>query len=558
MKWIKNRKKFLNEAKIKDLILPRQSKEVKDVWGESFLEYEEVDPTDKIKQGTWKLSEEDKRKVLGAFFEIRDIDKLYEFFKQIPDRFSNCLTTSIKIDLLSDVYKEKFGNTLSSFNIKEPSIDEIYLLYENVFRKISISETIATEVIKKDENGKPILDNTGKITKITKEKGDVIYTNNLVNINTFIEDYNRCFSDESIDSFRFRSGDIYSIRNLAGDDLSGGSYKIDFEIFKKDMYLSILHNPKDILNMSISKFYASCQHLYTGGYRSQVLGNVFDPNSIPAFLKFDTPIYWKDEKISDQLPLCRMMVRNIESFTETDSDPKIFFDRCYPDRVQSTMEDIVTKYSGNICNYSNNGGSYTFTPDIKTTDNITEPYMDRLRLVRGTYIGSNSTQLYINNNVQWSRTLISPKANIKELIIDSSELPSNFKEYNFNLDWIKFKHLKINSIKSFKIKTESFSFEKCELSNLILNEILELSPNVKKMSFINCDINDLDIKIFSKLEELEILYTLEEGSLIENIIPDTVKYLIISGDLLSIKDNKEYINNFKKKGKKVKIIGPVI
>ena len=58
----------------------------------------------------------------------------------------------------------------------------------------------------------------------------------------------------------------------------------------------------DILNMSVSRFYSSCQNLYSGGYRDQVIGNVFDPNSIPAFLLFDSSIHnRKGEHISDTL-----------------------------------------------------------------------------------------------------------------------------------------------------------------------------------------------------------------------------------------------------------------
>jgi hypothetical protein len=30
-------------------------------------------------------------------------------------------------------------------------------------------------------------------------------------------------------------------------------------------------------------------------YRGKVIGNVFDPNTVPAFVIFNTPIKWKDE-----------------------------------------------------------------------------------------------------------------------------------------------------------------------------------------------------------------------------------------------------------------------
>jgi hypothetical protein len=71
MKWLRNRLEFLNErerAKIKEVIFPRQVGQVRSKWGESYLELEEVTPTDKIKQGRWKLSDSDKLSVLDNFF----------------------------------------------------------------------------------------------------------------------------------------------------------------------------------------------------------------------------------------------------------------------------------------------------------------------------------------------------------------------------------------------------------------------------------------------------------------------------------------------------------
>ena len=81
MKWIKDRNKFLNEAKLRDVIFARQAKEVSRIWGEKFLDYEEVTATDKIKQGKWKLSDEDKNRVLGKFFDCN--------MTAVTDVFSN-------------------------------------------------------------------------------------------------------------------------------------------------------------------------------------------------------------------------------------------------------------------------------------------------------------------------------------------------------------------------------------------------------------------------------------------------------------------------------------
>ena len=82
MKWIKDRNKFLKEAKLRDVLYPSQSKEVASSWSERYLDYEEVAATDKIKQGKWKLEEEDKLKVLGEFFDC-NMSNIFELFENI-------------------------------------------------------------------------------------------------------------------------------------------------------------------------------------------------------------------------------------------------------------------------------------------------------------------------------------------------------------------------------------------------------------------------------------------------------------------------------------------
>lgn len=557
MKWLKSRQAFLNEAKIKDVILARQAEQVKKIWGEAYLEQEEVTPTDKIKQGSWILSEEDKRKVLSVFFDV-DLQQLYELFQNLSDRFCQILKASIKTELLT-ADKSKFISVLSRFDIKEPSIDEIYLLYENVFRKLSVGETKATESIQRDENGRPILGEDNKPVKVAKASGDPIFTNNLVNINSFIADYNACFPDEKVNDRLFTTGIVYNIRNAAGVDVSAGEYTIDFEIFKRDLILQILHKPSDILNISISKFYASCQHLYTGAYRNQVLSNVFDPNSIPAFLKFDTPIYWKGEKISDQLPLSRMQIRNIEGFSSTPKEPKIYFDRCYPDKMQTIMEEMVTKYSGNVKNFKEGEKDYLFTPDIEPTLQLSGPYMDRLGITTGKYIGKNCKTLYLSIDSNWENVVVAPNANIKELIIETVKVPVNLLELELQLDWVKFKYLKIKHLDVFKFKTESYSFDKCRFLSGVVKEIRSVNGNIQKLSFISCDIPDLELSSFHNLEEVELIYTLEDGQKLVDVLGNLkLRKLRVSGDVLSIQENKKFIQDLRRSGTKVETVGLVI
>ena len=555
MKWIKSRNKFLNEAKIRDVIFPRQAKAVASTWSEKYLDYEEVTPTTKIKQGKWKLSDEDKMAVLGKFFDC-DMNVVYRVFTNLPDKLVEILALSIDDKLIS---QEKYRVILKDLNIKNPTIDQIVIIYDNVFRKLAITETQAAEMIQKDENGRPMRDESGDMIKVAKNPGDPIFSNNLVNINSFISDYNRCYPDSSVDASIFQNREISNLRSMAKIE-ENSEYKVDFEIFNKDLYLSITHNPKDILNMSISKFYASCQHLYGGGYRSQLLGNVFDPNSIPAFLTFETPIFWNDEIISDQLPLSRMMIRSIESFSSDSDETKLFFDRAYPDRMKDIFGDIVTKYSENEQNVADSA-TYMFTPDVDTTDSISEPYMDRLRIRKYPYIGKNTKTLYLNRSQDWTNVKIAPDAKIKELVIETTDIPEDLSKIPLNPDWIKFKFLTIHSLNNFdKVKTDSIAFDKCKFSSRIFDDISTINPDIKKLQIVSCDLEGpINISIFENLEELHMIYTLDNIDELKDLSENLkVKKLVLSGDLIKDKECKKYINSLKQKGMRVEIVGPII
>ncbi len=270
MKWIKSRNKFVNEAKLRDVISQKQKDVISKVssWGERFLDYEEIDPTDKIKQGKWKLSEEDKREVLGKFFTA-DLDVVYRVFENLPEKFVLALNESVDLNLLKS--DDKWEKILNNFDIKKPSINQISVLTDPIFRKISVTETMASEVILRDENGRPILGEDNRPQKVQKEPGKIVYSKNLVNINSFLDDFNRCFPDSKVEPSDLQSGDIARLVSKSREDFSGERYQVEVDIYGRDMYLSIQHKATDILNMSISRFYSSCQNLYSGGYREKVL-----------------------------------------------------------------------------------------------------------------------------------------------------------------------------------------------------------------------------------------------------------------------------------------------
>jgi hypothetical protein len=288
------------------------------------------------------------------------------------------------------------------------------------------------------------------------------------------------------------------------------------------------------------------------------LGNVFDPNSIPAFLIFETPLFWDNEKISDYLPLSRMMVRNLETFDEANTEPKIFFDRAYPDRVKDVFGEIVEKYSGNK-ETGTTSDTYYYTPDIDIGDKLTEPYMDRIRLRTKPFIGLNTKTLHLNRSYDWTNVRVSPKAKIKELIIETPDIPENLLELNISLEWIKFKYLSLNTLSGFdKIKTDSIAFDKCQFTNENLIELLSSNKGIKRLQIVSCDANNLDFNSFTELDELHLVYTLDSLKELNEAIKNTnLSKLVISGDLVSGKEGKSYINELKRR-MKVEIIGPVV
>ena len=567
MKWIKNRNLFL-EAKLRDVILPRQAKEVTRKWGEKYLDYEEVTPTDKIIQGSWKLSEEDKNDVLGVFCQT-DMPQLFTLFSNLPEQFGNVLNQSINTDLFRED-KATYERIFEGFDIRKPKLDQILAIFSSVFRKLSIADTMATSVISKDESNRPIRDEQGNMIRVEKKEGDLIFSNNLININSFIGDYNDLV-DKCIDanvegwseSDKMASSNLFSENRNLGSFINFAAtnentqYKLDFEIFNKDIFLKISHNPKDILNMSISKFYSSCQHLYSGGYSSKVLANVFDPNSIPAFLIFETPIFWEGEKISEHLPLSRMIIRNLESFEEN-APTRLYFDRAYPDRMQNKFEEIVTKYTGNV-NNGQRGERYLYTPDLDFEDSLESPYQDKLSLTQGKMIGKNIKTLYLSQIGNWKNVRVDPNARIKELIIETTEIPDSLLNINITLDWIKFKFIEIHTLKDFdNIKTTNIAFDKCKFSNDVLQDINKSNPNITKLQIISCDnVGSFDFSTFKALEELQVIYTLDSAEDLKSIVSESLKKLIISGDLVT-KESKSIISSLRSKGLKIEIVGPVI
>ena len=229
----------------------------------------------------------------------------------------------------------------------------------------------------------------------------------------------------------------------------------------------------------------------------------------------------------------------------------------------NVFDELVPKYSGNQpIDEDESGLRYTFSPDVgEDSDEIRDPYMDRLRLQRGKFIGVNTKTLYLNRIYDWKNMKISPKAKIKEVIIETTDIPENFLQIPMELEWVKFKFLKISTLTGFdKIKTDSVAFDKCKFDSNVLDDINSINPNIKKLQIVSCDLTgQLSFSQFENLKELHLIYTLDTLMDMKEAFSNLhLEKLVISGDLINDKASKELIADIRKGGVKVEIVGPQI
>lgn len=558
MKWIKTRKRFLNEEAIGDVILPPQKAEIIKTWGAKFLDMEEVIPTEHIKQGDWELSEEDKFKVLDALFSGADVKSAQEIYKDLPAKFIEIVQSSlaylVDVDLNTaneDIKRAK--EVLGELDLSDIGIDEMVALNYPVLRKLS-NETGKAEMIQKDENGRPVMGEDDRPIKVAKEIGEPVFEKNFINLESFRQEYNKYYDKVERD---FNSRSLQAIINVVKQDINS-EYKTSYKIFNRPIHLKISHNPKDILNMSISKFYTSCQHLYSGGYRTQLLGNVFDPNSIPAYLIVNTPVFNGETLLSETLPIARSMVRYLDGFSKTDK-PAFFFDRTYPDRLREIMYEIITKYSGmeSTGTQRNRGpvDKYVYAPDLpaQSAKDISTPYQDSLGIEQKTYLGVNTKRIS-TSMTGFKNMIISKHARVEELIVDSPDVPEALFSLPLKLNWIKFKFIDIKKMpKMDKFDCKSFAFDKCIFTNADLANVVAANPEMEKLQLTSCDIEDLNLSGLS-INELQLIYTTTQP--LAEVLGDVkVKKLVISGDLLINKENEELVNRLRRSGIVVNIVG---
>jgi hypothetical protein len=105
------------------------------------------------------------------------------------------------------------------------------------------------------------------------------------------------------------------------------------------------------------------------------------------------------------------------------------------------------------------------------------------------------------------------------------------------------------------MKSDSIAFDKCKLTNDSLREFCAGRP-IKRLQITSCDIDDLDLSGVD-VEELQLLYTIDNS--IKSALGDAkFNKLVVSGDLLSNRENKEFLAELKRSGIKTETTGLVL
>lgn len=571
MKYLLNNNKFKFNYKLekvlealRDEISDPQKSVVSNIWGEKYLDYETISSTDLIEKGKFKLSNDDSNVIMNEMFNT-DIEWINEMLNKIPDDFKDDIQESMNFDMLStsnlgnrDGFHNRMGDDEKNINLDNLSFYGFALLYQKIFRKISLSESKSNKYILRDERGKPLYDDDNKIIYKDKEPGEIIFTNNYTNASTFFDDWMKLkgeLYDNIFNSHQFKN--VYAIF-LDNDRIGNFDMLGDHK-----MYLYISDNPKDILNMSVSPFFTSCQELYKGGghgtqYMKGLLSNVFDPNSVPAFIILDTPYIDEDGKyLSDFISLSRLLLRLIESEDE-DEDDKLFFDQTYPARMTSITESIIQDYTSNI-ESGNLDDTYIFKPALDTCDfeTLQGPYMDNLSMKTKKTININTKKIIIDSDI--SEFNIDPNKKLQELVIKTSKLPKNFFNVKMDVDYVKFQFMSLYSLDKFgNVITDSFIFDKCKLTEFEWESMKGL--NVKKISFRSIEVERDDfpkeVLLNEGIEDLELIYSF---SILPNeLLNSNIKKLKISGDILNDENNRKILKSLKSKGVKIEKVGLVL
>lgn len=285
-----------------------------------------------------------------------DNEKLHEnVYQQIKKRFLNKLEDEWKQTLLFEFINYKVINERMLFESLYPGRDYVFQNpFQSIYeKKLAFSKNFRLLQSKNNDSMNPI------------------WSNNKSNLYSFLVSLKRAFPD----LYSYLNPEaIANDKKLVGMRMPILNYESNLsKISEGKLYLYITDKPADILRMSVSDFYSSCQNIYSGGEHGteenkKLLSNVFDTNSKVAYLIFDSPYRDSHGNMHPFSPVARMIIRvNIKG--------KIMFDNVYPKSMTTEMEKIVTEKAG-LENVGKSGDLYHY----RGVQGLPSPYMDMYKL----------------------------------------------------------------------------------------------------------------------------------------------------------------------------------
>lgn len=321
---------------LRDDLPPYMQNQVKQTWGDEYLD---VDASEKIPEIpdqrlkiAWNDIGADKDEILmGLTGSVSE--KLMDELRDDLDMLSGNLTNFFEIIKFDQVMK--FGDGSQDLDVEfseivsemkrdvmynsTESLEEhleyiIKLLFDNVILSIDFSKT------EFDHEGDKIsftsYDNRltsfpkflNKLQRYTNQVADgkkTIETDDYAE-NEVIKQANLISKMIDILKKRLKSGALKSIIKGVVDQVS--------EMRNGDVFPEILISSKaeDFLRMSISPFYSSCQELYSGSYRRQLLSNVFDKNSKILYIVINKPFTDCRGNEHPYTPIVRSVIRKLQ------------------------------------------------------------------------------------------------------------------------------------------------------------------------------------------------------------------------------------------------------
>lgn len=353
--FIFDRNDFINED-LRDDLPPYMQDQVKGTWGEEYLDLDASEKIPEIPDQRVKISWDDigskNDEVLmtltGSVTE-KLMDELTDDLKKIElalELYDNNVMIDKELHYTDSTVKGEFWELFSEmkrgkmFNSTE-SIEEnleyiIKLFYDNNIRSIDFNKT------KFDPSDNILKFRTyeNRTTNFTKHLNKLAkYTRQVLDGKKEIDVFD---SDKQELEIQLRELDV-AIKHVQNALKSGALKSIIMNVIDQvdemrngDIQPEILisSKPDDFLRMSVSPFYSSCQELYTGSHRRQLLSNVFDKNSMILYIIIDKP--FKDCKGNEHpyTPILRSVIRKLDG-------DEYALDQIYkPESINITIDEL--------------------------------------------------------------------------------------------------------------------------------------------------------------------------------------------------------------------------